>query len=66
MGKIASIIGTAAVGVGVLFGYVSLVTSQPTQANRVGVSGVYCPEEDSCVADYDGELNTWVIYEVRP
>jgi len=26
----------------------------------------YCPSEDSCRPDYDGESNTWEIVEVTP
>ena len=57
---------SGAMVIGALFGYVAAATSGPEQADRVNITGVYCPTEDSCMADYDGELDTWVIYEIIP
>jgi hypothetical protein len=65
-------------GAALVFGGLCGVTAQaiaPEPAPAVGqrvdhdvvyVNGVSCPEEDSCMADYDGELGMWVIYVTTP
>lgn len=65
----------AAIVLGGLFGVTAQALNStvavPTIGQRVDhdviyVNGADCPDEDSCMADYDGELEMWVVYELTP
>jgi len=73
MTKIKATIVSAALSVGVLFGYVATVTS-PTEPATPGtikrddreVTELYCPTEDSCTPRWNTYTNTYVIVRVTP
>lgn len=72
-------IGLVIVGAAIMVGGALATSAQllnsdvavPTIGQRVDhdviyVNGADCPDEDSCMADYDGELEMWVVYELTP
>jgi hypothetical protein len=63
--KIASIATSVALAVGALFGGIAAATT-PTAPHtvEVKVTGVDCPEEDSCELDY--RHGSWYVREVQP
>jgi hypothetical protein len=74
MTKIHYLITGAAIAFGGLCGVVAQsiapepapIVGQRVDHDVIYVNGADCPEEDSCMADYDGELGMWVIYVTRP
>lgn len=63
--KIASIATAAALAVGALFGGIAAATTGPApDAHEVRVTGVDCPEEDSCTLDY--RHGSWYVREDTP
>lgn len=62
--RIASIATAAALAVGALFGgLAACTTAEPSHPVEVEVTGVDCPQEDSCDLDYrDG---AWYVSEAR-
>ena len=60
--KIASVAVGAALAVGALFGgLAACTTGQPSHQREVQVTGLDCPQEDSCTPDYrDG---SWYVRE---
>lgn len=63
--KITTIIIGAALAVGGVFATVATVTSPSPTAWNPPVDRPWCPTEDSCTPNYDGDLNVWVVREDR-
>lgn len=69
-GKIAQMRPNAQMSINTLIAVITLVGAMATAIGATlaiqSYFGPSCPTEDSCVSDYDGNSDTWVITEVTP